>query len=368
MVSQTVLLTREQVSIGHTALMDWSSFFKLTEKSSVDLLRQKLTAPGDPMLLREALGPFLVDLIARLVVYDGLLLDTAAGQPFFNPLSSEAVRIAQVQFEPNIYQVAANTSFEYLRTVEEHRGKQATVSDNEALFYSDFKRYVDQISRGFPRIGGGGLADSNQGVPRAIFYLELSRQLGLQLFLSYEKRDLLKQLEKLIWKDAFSLVSTAVDAAIMKSQAIGAEYSDVRLQTPAVVDLVIGRAFDRKISLEQSIIEVRNLEGAQQFRDLLSRIQHLMMVGDKASTLEVNKILAPLLKAANTWSIAADPRVRWLWKAKIGKLPKIGEFLELFGLEVPAIPIKGHFRSYVQFVSEWYKTQVGDTSNVERDL
>jgi len=42
------------------------------------------------MRFREMLGSFLVDIIARLVVYDGLLLDTVAEQTFQNPLSAEA--------------------------------------------------------------------------------------------------------------------------------------------------------------------------------------------------------------------------------------------------------------------------------------
>jgi hypothetical protein len=52
--------------------MDWSSFSNL--KASVGLLKQKLTFPGDPMLLGEPLGPHLVDLIERLVYMKGCCL------------------------------------------------------------------------------------------------------------------------------------------------------------------------------------------------------------------------------------------------------------------------------------------------------
>ena len=339
--------------------MDWSSFSKLTDRTSVDLLRQKLTFPGDPMMMRESLGAHLIDLIARLVVYDGLLLDTAAARPSFfnNPLSSDAVKIAQVQFEREIYEQAAKTTFQYLRTVKERKINGVDISELEDLFYGDFKRYVDQISRGVHGLGSL-IADSNRSVPRALFYLELSRHAGLQLFLSYEKRNLLNDLERLLWQDAFSLVSDSVNAAVVKSQTTD---HDIRLETPPVVDLVIRRAFKRKISLEESIIEVRNLEGAQQFRDLLAQIQRLLMLGDAAPKLKINKLLQPLLKAANTWSLAADPEVRWLWQAKINKLPKIGAFLEALGIEIPALPVKVPFHSYVQFVSEWYKVVQRET-------
>jgi hypothetical protein len=130
--------------------------------------------------------------------------------------------------------------------------------------------------------------------------------------------------------------------------------NEVRLKTPPLVDLIIRRAFERKISLEQSIIEVRNMEGAQQFRDLLAQVQELMMLGDQAAMLKVQKILAPLVKAATTWSTAADPKVGWMWQARAGKLPWIGALLEALGIEAPALPVKLRHRSYVQFVSEWY--------------
>ena len=147
-----------------------------------------------------------------------------------------------------------------------------------------------------------------------------------------------------------------------KSQPL-VEVSDVRMQTPAVVDLVIRRAFDRKISLEQSIVEVRNLEGAQQFRDLLAQVQRLLMVGDASAMLKVGRILAPLVKAAETWSTAADPRVRWMWQAKVSKLPWIGAVVEALGIDAPAIPIKGTHRSYLQFVSEWYNADSPEISS-----
>jgi hypothetical protein len=340
--------------------MDWSSFFKLTDKASIDLLKVRLTTPGDPMRLREALGPFLTDILARLVVYDGLLLDAATEETFQNPLSSEAARIVQIRFESDIYQTAADSVFRFLTALKRTSADLAPLFNSDALFFGDLKSYTDRVARGFHGLGST-IGDSNLSAPRALFYLELSRQIGLQLFLSYEKRDLLKNLGKMLWGDAFAIVAGVVDKTVMKDHTAETAIQDVRLQTPAVVDLVIRRAFDRKLTLEESIIEVRNLEGAQQFRELLAKIQSLMMIGDKASMLRVDKLLAPLLKAAKTWSEAADPRVRLLWNANVSKLPWIGPYLEAIGIKTPALPIKTRFKSYVQFVSEWYKASGEDS-------
>jgi hypothetical protein len=159
-----------------------------------------------------------------------------------------------------------------------------------------------------------------------------------------------------LWKDAFSVVSNAVDSTMQKAQPQAADANEVRLQTPPLVDLIIRRAFERKVSLEESIIEVRNMQGAQQFRDLLAQVQQLMMLGDRAAMLKVQRLIAPLIKAANTWSQAADPKVGWMWQARVSKLPWIGAFLEAVGVEVPALPVRLRHRSYVQFVSEWYDT------------
>jgi hypothetical protein len=349
-------LTREQLSAGHNVLMDWSSFLKLTEPQSVSTLRQELTYAGDAARFREMLDPFLIDIVQRLVVYDGFLLDTAAQETFRNPLSAEAVRIAPVAFEQEIYQDATRTTLESLRALEKIDADLTKKFDIDALFFADLKRYTDEIYRGFHTLGGS-IADSNQSVPRAIFYLELSRHLGLQMFLSYEKRNLLRDLKKLLWQDAFTVVSKNIDSVMKKSARFADETSDLSVQTPPLIDLIIRRAFDRKISLEKSIIEVRNLEGAHQFRDLLAKVQQLLMIGDAAAALDVRKLLTPLLKAAETWSTAADPRVRWMWQAKVSKLPWVGAFLEALGIEAPALPIKFRNRSYIQFVSEWYNAE-----------
>jgi len=81
------------------------------------------------------------------------------------------------------------------------------------------------------------------------------------------------------------------------------------------------------------------------------------MVDDASASLEVRKLLAPLVKAAETWSAAADAKVTWLWQAKVSKLPWIGAFLEALGIEAPTLPIRVRHRSYVQFVSEWYNAE-----------
>lgn len=356
-MSPPTRFTNEQVSTGHNALMDWSSFFKLTEPQSVMILQQRLTSPGDPVRFRENLTPFLIDIIARLVVYDALLLDINVQETFLNPLSAEAVRIAPIQFDAAVYRSAADTTFQCLHSL---RNTTVKMDPYQLLEVDDF--FLGDLDQSLPYYPGGQtIVNGKRSVTRAIFYLELSRHLGLQLFLSYEKRDLLMKLQKLFWQDAFSVVSTTIDSAMKKNQPIALE-NDVRMQTPPVVDLVIRRALDRKISLEQSIIEVRNVQGAQQFRDLLAQVQRLMMVGDAAAMLKVNHILAPLLKAANTWSTAADPGVRWMWQARVSKLPWIGALLETLGVEVPEIAVKGSYGSYVQFVSEWYNCDSSETS------
>jgi hypothetical protein len=193
-MSQAPTFTKEQLSIGHNALMDWSSFFRLTDQQSVTILRQRLTFPGDTARFREMLSPFLVDIMQRLVVYDGFLLDIAAQETFHNPFSTEAVKIAPVRFETNIYEGATLTTVESLKALHQTGADLTQELETDDFFFGDLKRYTDEICRrGFHSLGGG-IADSNRSVPRVIFYLELSRHAGLQIFLSYEKRNLLKQL------------------------------------------------------------------------------------------------------------------------------------------------------------------------------
>jgi hypothetical protein len=152
----------------------------------------------------------------------------------------------------------------------------------------------------------------------------------LQLFLGCEKRDLLRALEKLLWKDASSVVSNAVDSTMQKALPVPADDNEVRLQTPPLVDLIIRLTFQRRISLEESMIEVRNMEGAQQFRDLLAQVQQLMMLGDRAAMIEVKHLIAPLIRVANKWS--ADPKIGLMWQARVSKLPWIGDFLDAVGI------------------------------------
>jgi hypothetical protein len=350
-------LTQEEVSRGHCALMDWSSFFKLTDPQSITILRQKMQFAGDPALIRESISPFLLDLIARLVVYDALILDTAVQETFRNPLSREAVSIVPVRFETSVYETASETTVKSLAALQSRGANLRQQLESDDFFFGDLKSYADQVSRGIYGLGSA-IADSNKSVARVIFYLELSRNVGLQMFLSYEKRDLLKRLHTLLWQDAFAIVSKTLDSTVLKNLPVVPETEDTRMQTPSVVDLVIRHALNRKISLEESIIAVRNLDGAQDFRDLLAQVQRLLMLGDHASILKINQLLAPLVKAAQTWAAAADPDVTKLLAAKFSKLPWIGNLLEALGLGEAVIPIKVPYRGYLQFVSEWYRTDL----------
>ncbi len=349
--------TQEQVSRGHCALMDWSSFSKLTDPQSVTILRQKMQFAGDPALVRESISPFLLDLIARLVVYDALILDTAARDTFHNPLSREAVSIVPVKFETRVYEAASETT---RKSLDALLGRGANIRrqlESDDVFFDDLKSYTDQVSRGIHGLGSA-IADSNKSVARVIFYLELSRNVGLHMFLSYEKRDLLKRLHKLLWEDAFAIVSKTLDATVLKNLPVVPAVQDTRLQTPTVVDLVIRHALNRKISLEESIITVRNFDGAQEFRDLLAQVQRYLMLGDLASILKINQLLEPLVKAAKTWSASADPAVSKLVTAKFSKLPWIGSIIDALGLGQAVIPLQVPYRGYLQFVSEWYRADL----------
>ena len=150
------------------------------------------------MRVREALSPLLIDMIQRLVVYDGFFLDTAAQETFDNPLSADAVKVIPVEFETRIYDDATETTLKPLQALSGIGTDLTKELEIDDVFFGDLKQYTDQIyRRGFHSLGAG-IGDSNRSVPRVIFYLELSRHLGLQIFLSYEKRTLLKELHRVL--------------------------------------------------------------------------------------------------------------------------------------------------------------------------
>jgi len=79
-------------------------------------------------------------------------------------------------------------------------------------------------------------------------------------------------------------------------------------------------------------MEVRNLEGAQAFRDYLAQIQQLLLLGDNAAMLAIERQLSPLRKAAEQWATTADPTVSHLLPALFTRLPWIGALLDALGL------------------------------------
>jgi len=335
--------------------MDWTSFFKLMEKGSLGLLQEPLTYSVNTVEFRGILGPFLTDILARLVVYDGLLLDTSVQETFQNHLSTEAVRIIPVQFEERTYKDASKTTANALLALVRKGVLTQKELNTDQFFFGDLKSYTDAIEKRFHTLGGL-LADSNRSIPRVLFYLELSRHLGLQVFLSYEKRNLLRDLGKAVWDDAFSIVSGEINRTVMQQQLTSESEMETKLQTPPLVDLIIRRAVAQKTSIEQSIVAIRNMEGAQQFRDKLAEIEKYAMQGDDASKLKIKKLVKRLLVAAQTWSEAADPDVTRMCQANVTKLPYVGAWLEALGIGPIEIPLKfRNRRSYVQFVSEWYR-------------
>jgi len=94
--------------------MDWSSFVQLTKPTSIALLRRPLHSAGEAAKLRDELGPELVDLIARLTVYDAIILDSAVAEICPNPLGREVAPLIPVAFPSSVYEDASSATLRSL--------------------------------------------------------------------------------------------------------------------------------------------------------------------------------------------------------------------------------------------------------------
>jgi hypothetical protein len=350
-------LQDEELRAGHCALMDWSSFRKLMDTHVHDLITQPFKKDGFGIGLLDRDQRQVCDLLVRLIVYDCLVLDGTAGVPPVFSDMSDLLPIVAAIIPQESYSEATDAAARFIRTMRDAGISQERCSAEE-WFQGDLKARLDELAK--ERMVDP-LPGSDRSLEQTVFNIQLAHQFGMPVFLSYAKRDLIAKLKRLLVEEAFPFVEKKVNAAMASAMktALADATPELTFEVPPLYEMVIRTADRKGMSLLQAVLEIRASHQAQEFRDLLAKVQRCLADGGQAGRLAAEKQVHKLTAAARGWAEAPEPvgEERWKRTGKLSAIPVIGWVAELFGLS--ELPFSGRRLTsppgYVEFVGQWFQ-------------
>jgi hypothetical protein len=181
---------------------------------------------------------------------------------------------------------------------------EATRNLDHAYDVVEDKDYHDHMfSNGIPCF-----ADSSDTLGRTLFYLELGRALDVVPCLSPAKSRWMNDLEKAGHAQAHALVVELLDVHLRKDYLGWLDRWDQasRPHVPPVAHLVARRAAGSGISLAAAASEIRSSPGAQEYRELLAKLQAQLQRRNLWESAGVIKALTLINKCAGQWLNEGD--------------------------------------------------------------
>jgi len=302
--------------------------------------------------------------LEQLVVNDQLVVDATAVQRLKLKLPRElSPFIQQVAPPRDVYLQAAERTLE-LRAglVKASASSQPLAAlfaemDNQAdgVFWSSVdKNYHDAMRSAHDHLIPASLANSNDTIGRAFFYLEFARHLGHALLLSKDKRRWLDIMGEKLKLSLHEKLKQSVDAKM-----IDEAFQEQPVATPPVAELILYKAIVEGMPMIDAALEIRQSREAIDYRVLLSELRIAESSGSRPSIVQAQTKLRELDALVQQWRLAGDTSIGIVWKVrtlKFGKIPKIGWLADFAGMSEIKIHdlILNQPPGYLAFVASWY--------------
>jgi hypothetical protein len=203
------------------------------------------------------------------------------------------------------------------------------------------------------------LANTDDSLGRALFYLEFSRALDTPCRLSSGKRDWLSIIREAVRPTVHEILAKCVDEEVKK--AVG-EFLAAGPDLPCgpVAEMILRDSIFRREPLSSAAIRIRQSDqGAKEYRQLLAELREELGKG-RSGWKRVGEVLNQIRRVTQIWSRTLDFRLevtRKERKLKLEKLPVIGELLSFAGMDEMTIKdiVLNKPPGYLAFISRWYK-------------
>lgn len=216
------------------------------------------------------------------------------------------------------------------------------------------------------------LAESNDTLERAFFYLEFGRQLGHVPLLSTSKRRWLEIMGAHVQQSLHDIIKQKFQKTVLEQleMDLGPAFEQIVTPTPPVAELVLRSAIERSHSLWQAALELRQSQEAADYRRLLTELRGLLHAG-RPGAVEAQRCLSGLAKVAQIRGTHNDVALgvsRSKRKLKFDKIPLIGNLLAAAGMS--EVEIRDRILTappgYLVFIARWYSPAPTNRASSER--
>ena len=296
-----------------------------------------------------------VGFLERLVVCDHMYFDQYAAELIsFEVAQYFREFISELDCPAHVYsssQVAAAARHRVLsRKIDRedlNKVEQAVLDDDKPLHdqYYDSSEFLLCF------------ANSNQGLLRALFYMEMADFSRLPVFLSEQKSAILGLFD-ITTLDPHKCVVDRTDEAIRNGYN-PSELQLLSLDIPPVFEMIVGTAKQNKSNLLESALRIRESREARAYRLNLAQLFYYVGLG-RGGLLKVQQILSEVTKASeemrDEYRAMERSEGRYL-KYKMAQIPSMARLLKSTGYPKGLLPYDVLDRpdAYICFVAEWYK-------------
>ncbi len=301
-----------------------------------------------------------LDVLARFIVYDFAVVDRRALQSLEidDVLSPKFIRTTEVPQE--IYDEIADQIECMLR---DNQGSE----DSSPMWRSFIdnpkwqREWFEHADKDYHDQSGLAFGNSTDSLPRALFYLELSRQAGVAAFVSETKREILQFLDKHL-SEAFQEIERRVDSSMHKAvtEALGCACQSFDIRMPPLVESIWRKAYKENLSLLESTEALHESVEARGFREWLAGVEGDLRSGSRAGAVNAAKRVNELSSQVKQWTESLNTNLGTTYRertANLEAIPYIGWIFKLFGVE--KVKIKDPYLTaparYIAFIGNWYK-------------
>ncbi len=227
-------------------------------------------------------------------------------------------------------------------------------------FWNYSKVYLDHVGYGFDPDDHQWLANSNNTLGRAIFYLEVSSVFNTAIYFSSEKANWLEVIGSAIKPTIHERLVKFVDKEIKKALPNFLNNLPLEIETPVppIVELIIKTAKKNRCRFSDAAIAVREMGSAKDYRKFITKLNSSLSKG-RGGFIETAEIIKDLKLAISEWVNYLDldlELTRRRRRIKIEKLPFIGKLLAFCNLT--DVEVKDYILSpapgYLAFIASWY--------------
>lgn len=310
----------------------------------------------------------LLMLLEQIVIADSLVVDKAAANRMQVSLPEGLKGIVRLETPPiDVYKKTYDAVQEIKREIREENvaeeriklEKLTLLGADDPFWSGTEKEFHDELDRSFQgKIGS--VADSQDSLGRAIFYLEFGHYLGHVPFLSAGKRHWLTVFKQALVPPLHEKIVKMFDAQIQRELELHLceVLAEETVDTPPVAELILRESINKQRPMLDIAIELRETKHSIDYRELLRSIRAALRQG-RSGRIEAEQAIRGLSRIAFLWGTHLDLQMgltRTERVLKFDQMPIIGGLLKAASMDT--VKLRDFLfetpPGYLVFIASWY--------------